>query len=152
QVERPDRGTDAQVVVDAAHTGLEASGARATADETVGLNTGGRGRTRLSATVALGALSLAGENAHAPLLLGAEGTVVAFQELVHAGIVGNQRGFVHLDGQSPNEGEVRLHHREPVLRSSGAGRQDRAAAIRVDLDDAARVPPLRLNQIGRAHV
>src|SRR3989449_3418659 len=69
QVERPDRGTDAQVVVDAANTRVEESGV-ATADETVGLDTGGRGRARLGASVALGALSLAGENAHATLLLG----------------------------------------------------------------------------------
>src|SRR5712691_5947276 len=70
QVERPDRGTDAQVVVDAANTRVEESGVRIVADEALGLHIRDRGCGCFGATVALGALSLAGENAHATLLLG----------------------------------------------------------------------------------
>src|SRR5207244_12857592 len=100
--------------VDAAHTGVEESSVRIVADEALGFHIRDRGCGCFGATVALGALPLAGENAHAALLLGSYSASVALQELIHAGIVGDQRGYVLLDAQPPNAGEVELQHRERV--------------------------------------
>src|SRR5262249_10016613 len=61
------------------------------------------------------------------LLLCGEGTAVTRQELVEAGLVGDQGGLPEVDGESPEEGEVVLHHGE-------------AAHHR------ARVPPLRIER------
>lgn len=57
--------------------------------------------------MALGALGAAVlEVAEALLLEGGEGLLVAFEELVDAGVVGDEGGFVGLDGETPVDGEV----------------------------------------------
>ncbi len=101
-------GVEARVIGEGGDGGAEETGVAGVGGvEAAGGSVGDRGGGEFGALVALGALDAAVlEVAEALLFEGGEGLSVAFKELVDAGVVGDEGGFVGLDREAPVDGEV----------------------------------------------